>query len=83
MKRTWLILIGELALSFIIALGSSHGIDYEFFTLWGLCNLLIGLFSFVVALVIVFFDREMAKPVFLASGIVLLAGGLTCTIFPI
>ena len=68
--------------SFIIALFSSGAINHEFFTIMGLCNLIIGLFSFFVALVMTFFDRELAKPVFLASGLVLLAGGLTCSIFP-
>lgn len=82
MKRTWPILIGELLISFIISLVSNPTMDHDFFTLMGLCNLLIGLFSFFVALVITFFDRELAKPVFLASGIVLLVGGLTCSIFP-
>ena len=82
MNRTWPILIGELILSFVIALWQNGGIDYGFFTLIGLCNLLIGFFGFLVALVIVFFDRELAKPVFLSSGIILLAGGLTCSIFP-
>ena len=83
MKRTWPILIVELLGSFIISLSSNPDMNHDFFTLFGLCNLIIGFFSFIVALVIVFFDTELAKPVFLASGIVLLAGGLTCSIFPL
>ena len=81
-RTTWIILSSEIVFSLIISLVFSGGvINRPFFTLFGLCNLLIGLFGFFVALVIVFFDREMAKPVFLSSGIILLAGCLTCSIF--
>jgi hypothetical protein len=82
-KATWIILASEIFFSAIISFASNGGIvDYNFFTVFGLCNLLIGLFGFFVGLVIVFFDRETAKPVFASSGIILLAGCLTCSIFP-
>ena len=73
----------ELLLSGVIAFfGNANQFGYSFLTLFGLINLIIGLLGFLIALVIVIFDRETAKPVFLSSGIVLLLGGLTCTFFP-
>ncbi|HWN87955.1 MAG TPA: hypothetical protein VNM35_02790 [Chitinophagaceae bacterium] len=82
-KVTWIILSSEILFSIIISLVFTGGvINNPFFTVFGLCNLVLGLFGFFVALVIVFFDRELAKPVFLSSGIILLAGCLTCSIFP-
>jgi hypothetical protein len=82
-RVTWILLSSEIVFSIIISLASNGGIiNYSFFTIFGLCNLVLGLFGFFVALVIVFFDRNMAKPVFLSSGIILLAGCLTCSVFP-
>jgi len=82
-KVTWILLSSEILFSLIISLAFNDGIiDYSFLTIFGLCNLVLGLFGSFVALVIVFFDRNAAKPVFLSSGIILLAGCLTCSIFP-
>ena len=61
----------------------SDGVNYGFFTVFGLGNLIIGLLSFVISLIIYLVDNETGKPWFIASGIVLLLGGLTCSIFPI
>ena len=82
-RTTWIILSSEIIFAIIISLAFNGGIiNHYFFTLFGLCNLVVGLFGFFVGLVIVFFDRSAAKPVFLSSGIILLAGCLTCSIFP-
>jgi len=82
-RVTWILLSSEILFSIIISLAFNGGIiNYSFLTIFGLCNLVLGLFGFFVALVIFFFDRNMARPVFLSSGIILLAGCLTCSIFP-
>lgn len=83
MKKALPILITELVISLIFAFASSDGINYDFLTMFGLGNLIMGLLSFVISLIIYFVDNETGKPWFIASGIVLLLGGLTCSIFPL
>ena len=81
MKKALPILITELVISLIFAFSLSDGLNYGFFTMFGLGNLIIGLLSFITSLIIYFVDNETGKPWFIASGIILLLGGLTCSIF--
>lgn len=84
MKKAVPVLITELVISLIFAFASGNCIfSYEFFTVFGLGNLIIGLLSFVISLIIYFVDNETGKPWFIASGIILLLGGLTCSVFPL
>jgi len=84
MKKGAFIFIIELIISFVISVVVNQGpVNYDFFTLLGLINLIIGVLSFFISLIIYFVDKETARPFFIASGLLLLAGCLTCSIFPI
>lgn len=82
MKKAVPILIAEIVVSLIFAFAGSDGINYDFLTMFGLGNLIIGLLSCIVSLIIYFVDNETGKPWFVASGIILLLGCLTCSVFP-
>ena len=83
MKKALPIFITEFIISFVFAFITSGRIfNYDFFTMVGLGNLIIGLLSFLISLIIYFVDRESGKPWFIASGLILLAGCLTCSVFP-
>lgn len=83
MKKALPIFITEFILSFVFA-SAINGIvfNYDFFTMLGLCNLIIGLLSFVISLIIYFVDKEPGKYWLMATGFLLLAGCVTCSIFP-
>jgi drug/metabolite transporter (DMT)-like permease len=84
MKKALPILIIELVLSFVSGLVFNAGVfNYDFLTTLGLANLIIGLLSFFTGLIIYFVDKEMGKPFLLASGLLLLIGCVTCSIFPL
>ena len=83
MKNTILILVIEFLISGLIALISSDGVfNYDYFTLLGLCNLIIGVIGVIIGLIISILDKENGKILFIASGLLLLLGCLTCSIFP-
>ena len=83
MKKAIPIFITEFIISLVFAFAvNNSAIDYNFLTALGLGNLIIGLLSFFISLIIYFVDNEQGKPWFIASGLILLVGGLTCTIFP-
>jgi hypothetical protein len=84
MKKALPIFITEFVISLIFAFTTNGSVfSYDFFTMLGLGNLIIGLLSFILSLIIYFVDKETGKPWFIASGLILLAGCLTCTAFPI
>ena len=84
MKKAMPIFLIELLLSFIVAVFNNQGVfNYDFFTMQGLANLIIGILSFFISLIIYFVDKDAARPFFIASGLLLLAGCLTCSVFPI
>ena len=84
MKKAMTIFLIELLLSFIVAVFINQGVfNYDFLTMQGLANLIIGILSFFISLIIYFVDKDTARPFFIASGLLLLAGCLTCSVFPI
>ena len=83
MKKALPILIVELIVSIAAAFAFNEGfMNYNFFTTLGLANLIIGLLSFLVGLIVYFVNKEQGKPILLSSGIILFLGCLTCSIFP-
>ena len=84
MKKVILILSFELLISAVIAfLSNDYTINYNFFTALGLGNLIIGLVSGVIGLIALSFDKESGKKILSSSGLLLLLGCLTCSIFPL
>lgn len=82
MKNVLVIFISELVIALIATFAFQAGtFDRYFFAIFGLCNLVIGLLSFFIGLIIYFVNAETGKPWFLASGLILLIGGFTCSIF--
>ena len=84
MKKTILILGIELLISAAFAFFLNGAvINYDFFTVLGLGNLIIGLGGGVIGLVIIAMSEEKDRSFLLASGLLLLLGCLTCTFFPL
>ena len=80
MKNVLLIFISELVISLIATFFFQVG-ALDRLAIFGLCNLVIGFISFFIGLIIYFVNAETGKPWFLASGLILLIGGFTCSIF--
>lgn len=80
MKKAFPIFLAALALSLIIAYMVNSGGPGNFLMMFGLFNLIIGFLSTLISLIIYFVDNETGKPWLLASGLLLLAGGLTCSV---
>jgi len=84
MKKGVYTFLIELAISIIVSVLFNQGmINYDFFTLLGLVNLIMGGLSLFISLILLLIDKQMAKSFFIATGLLLLVGGLTCSIFPI
>ena len=84
MKKVLLVLAVELMASalFALAIGGGATINYDYFTALGLCNFIIGLLGCLGGAVALAVNKETAKAVLIGSGLLLLIGFLTCSIFP-
>ncbi len=83
MNKVIVILGVELLITALFAFLLNDGvIDYNFFTAWGLGNLILGLLGVIIGIVIVMADKEKDNSYLIASGLLLLLGCLTCTFFP-
>ncbi len=85
MKQVILIFSVELLISAAFAFSlNTAGINYDFFTALGLGNLIIGVVGGIIGLIILATNNKKTGKYFLiASGLLLLAGCLTCAAFPI
>ncbi len=83
MKKAGVILIIEMSISAVIAfLANNNIINYDFFTVFGLGNLIIGLLGAIAGLIGLAINKETGQSLLIASGLLLLAGCLTCAVFP-
>ena len=83
MRKIFLILGTELLISAAFAfLVNGANINYHFFTALGLGNLIIGVVGGIAGLIISAGEKR-DRSLLIASGLLLLLGCLTCSIFPI
>ena len=84
MKSSIKILVVEFTASVVLALFMNNAtINYDFLTAVGLGNFVFGLFGVVIGVVAAIINNEIARPLLIASGLLLLMGCLTCSLFPI
>ena len=83
MKKVLPFLIGEITLSFLLTLFMDGGLSKEFGTIFGLVNLILGIVGLIVGLVLALVgEKNTATGLLISSGILLLMGFLTCSLFP-
>jgi len=84
MKKALPYLVVEITLSLIISLFANSGLNEEFFTIFGLINLILGVaglfFGVIFSIVKV---ENIAKGLLISSALLLLIGFLTCSVFPV
>lgn len=83
MKNYIIVFLIELLISAVVVFFSNNAvINYDFFTLVGLGNLIIGGLGGIIGLIGLAINKEQGKSLLIGSGLLLLSGCLTCTFFP-
>ena len=83
MKKALPYLIGEIVLSLIISLFATAGSGDGFLTIFGLINLILGVIGLVFGVIFSIARVEnVSKGLLISSALILLIGGLTCSVFP-
>ena len=83
MKKALPYLIGEIVLSLIISLFATEGSGDGFLTIFGLINLILGVIGLVFGVIFSIARVEnVSKGLLISSALLLLIGGLTCSVFP-
>jgi hypothetical protein len=74
--------IGFIVSALLALVFNNNSFNYDYLTSLGLTNLIFALLFFICGLIAFAFDNEIAKALLIASGLFLLIGTLTCTVFP-
>lgn len=83
MKKALPYLIGEIALSLIIALFATAGSSDGFLATLGTINLILGIIGLVFGVIFSIARVEnVSKGLLISSALLLLMGFLTCSMFP-
>jgi len=84
MKKFLKIYAVGMAINIFIAYAfNDHRFDNSYMTALGLINLVAALLTFVTGLIVMAIDKEIGQAILIASGLFLVTGTLSCSVFPL
>jgi hypothetical protein len=83
MRKALPYLVIEIIISLAASYAGNGGFDYDYLTVFGLVNLILGVLGLIVgAILSIAKEPNISKGLLISSALLLLMGFLTCSVFP-
>jgi len=84
MKKALPYLLVEILISLIASYVENGRFNYDYLTLFGLVNLILGVLGLLLGVIFSLFkEQNISKGLLISSALLLLMGFLTCSVFPL